>query len=61
MKSMVMTSGICHIGGVMGNVLAIGSEVCGLKPGQGDGILKGDKNPLHTVVWMGSKAGGPLS
>jgi hypothetical protein len=61
MKSMVMTCGLCRLGGVIGNVLAIGSEVRGLKPGQGDGFLKGNKNPWHTFVWIGNKAGGPLS
>jgi hypothetical protein len=24
-------------------------------------IFKGDKNPMHTFIRMGSKAGGPMS
>jgi hypothetical protein len=42
----------------MVNVLAIVFEVCGLKPGQGDGF-KSDKNLQHTFLQRGKKAVGP--
>jgi hypothetical protein len=43
---------IC-LGGAVVSVLATGPKGCGLKPGQGDGYFKGDKNPQHTFLWDG--------
>jgi hypothetical protein len=42
-------------------VLAIGPKVHRFKPGQGQWIFKGDKNPLHGFLQRGSKAVGPKS
>jgi hypothetical protein len=41
--------------GVMVSILATGPKICGY------GFFKGDKNPHHTFLRMGSKAGGPMS
>jgi hypothetical protein len=38
------------LGGVVVSVLAIGPKGCGFKPGQGDGLFKGDKNLQHTFL-----------
>jgi hypothetical protein len=43
------------------SVLAILPKVRGAKPGRGGWILKGDKNPQHAFLRMGSKAVGPMS
>jgi hypothetical protein len=48
------------LGGVMATVLDTGPKSRGFKRGQGDGF-KGDKNPQHTFLRMGSKAEGPMS
>jgi hypothetical protein len=50
-----------RLGGVVVSVLATGTKGCGFVLGQEDGFLKGDKNPQHTFLRMGSKAGGPMS
>ena len=42
-------------------ILAIGSEVCGFKPGQGDGFFSERKNPEYDFLRKGSKAVGPVS
>jgi hypothetical protein len=41
-------------------VFATGPNGGRFKPGRGDGFFKGDKNPQHTFLRMGSKAGGPM-
>jgi hypothetical protein len=43
------------------SVLATGPKGHGLKPGRGDGLFKGNKNPQHTFLRMGSKVRGPMS
>jgi hypothetical protein len=43
----------------MVSMLAIGPEVCGFKPSQGQWIFKGDANLQHTFLRRGSKAVGP--
>jgi hypothetical protein len=43
------------LGGVMVNMLAIVPKVHGFKPGQGQWIFKGDKNPQHTFLRRGRK------
>jgi hypothetical protein len=49
------------VSGVVVSVPAIGSKVWGFKPGRGRWIFKGDTNPQHASLRMGSKAGGPMS
>jgi hypothetical protein len=49
-----------HLGGVVVSVLANGPKGCRFKPDQGKGFL-GQKNPQHTFLQMGSKAGGTMS
>jgi hypothetical protein len=49
------------LGSLVFIVLATGPKVCGLKPGPGPRIFKGDKNPQHDFFRMGSKAVGPTS
>jgi hypothetical protein len=44
----------------MVSVLAIGSKVCGFKPGQGQWIFNGDKNPQHAFLERGSKSFAPM-
>jgi hypothetical protein len=48
-------------GGVMVSVLAARPNGCRFKPGQGNGIFKGDKNVQHTFLQMGSEAESPMS
>jgi hypothetical protein len=48
------------LSGVVVSVIATGPKGRGFKPGQGDGFLRA-KNPQHTFLRMGSKAGGPMS
>jgi hypothetical protein len=50
----------CRLGAVVASVLATGLNDRGFNPGRGDGF-KGDQNPQHTFLRMGSKAGGPMS
>jgi hypothetical protein len=50
-----------RLGGVVVSVLATGPKVRRFKPARGDGLFKGDKNPQHTFLRRGSKAGGPMS
>jgi hypothetical protein len=47
--------------GVVVSMFATGPKGRGFEPGQGDGFFKSDKNPQHTFLRMGSKAGGPMS
>jgi hypothetical protein len=49
-----------RLGGVVVSVLATGPQGRGFEPGQGD-HFKGRKNPQHTYLRMGRKAGGPTS
>jgi hypothetical protein len=49
------------LGGLVVSVLAIGPKVRGYKPGRGRWIFQADKNPQHTFLRMGSKAGGRMS
>jgi hypothetical protein len=44
----------------MVSVFAIRPKVHGFIPGRGYGF-KGDKNPHHTFLRRGSKAGGPMT
>jgi hypothetical protein len=50
----------CRLGGIVISVLATGPTGRGFKPGRGDRFFKGNKNPLHTFLRMGSKARGPM-
>jgi hypothetical protein len=45
----------------MVSVLASGPKFRGLKPGQGRWNVKGDKNPWHDFLRIGSKGVGPMS
>jgi hypothetical protein len=45
-----------RLGGVVFSVLATGKSIAGSR-----WIFKGDKNPQHTFLRMGSKAGGLMS
>jgi hypothetical protein len=36
---------LCRLGGVVVSVLVTGPKGRGFEPGQGDGFVKGDKNP----------------
>jgi hypothetical protein len=56
MKPKVITVFILHF-----CVLATGPKGRGLKPGQGDGFLRAIKIRSTPSLWMGSKAGGPMS
>jgi hypothetical protein len=46
-----------NLGGVVVTVLVTGPKSRGFKPDRS----KGDKNPQHTFLRIGSKAGGPMS
>jgi hypothetical protein len=50
-----------RLGGVVVSVLTTGPKGRGFEPGEGDRFFKGDKNPQHTFLRTGSKAGGPMS
>jgi hypothetical protein len=50
-----------RLGGVVVSMLATGPKGRGFEPGQDDRFFKDDKNPQHTFLRMGSKAGGPMS
>jgi hypothetical protein len=50
-----------RLGGVVVSVLATVPNGRGFKPCRDDGFFKGDKNPQHTFLRMGSKAGGSMS
>jgi hypothetical protein len=50
-----------RLGGVVVSVLATGPKGRVFKLSRGDGFFKGDENPQHTFLRMGSKAGGPMS
>jgi hypothetical protein len=43
------------------SVLATGPKGRGFKPGRGGEYFKGDKNPQHTFLRKGSKAGSRMS
>jgi hypothetical protein len=45
-----------RLGGVVVSVLATGPKGHGFEPDQGDGFLRAIK-----ILWMGSKAGDPMS
>jgi hypothetical protein len=41
------------IGGLGVRVVSVGPKIRGFKPGQGQWILKGDKNPQHDFLRKG--------
>jgi hypothetical protein len=49
------------LGGLVISVLAIGTMVRGLRPGEERWTSKCDKNPQHDFLRRGSKAVGPVS
>jgi hypothetical protein len=50
-----------RLGGVVVSVLVIGPEGRSFESGKGVGFFKGDKNPQHTFLRMGSKPRGSMS